>query len=402
MLSTGVGITYDKIGNPLSDGTWTYTWQNGRQLQKMQKSGETVEFVYNENGLRVQKTATTTGVTKYTLHGKNVVHMTQGSNELHFFYDARNKPAVVVYNNVPYSYVKNLQGDIVAILDSNKNVVVSYVYDAWGRPISCSGTMASTLGKINPFRYRSYIYDEEMGMYCLNSRYYSAEYCRNLSEDHYIGHPSSWPLTHDLYVYCKNDPINYQDTNGEWPIHIFLGAGIGLVCELVSDIYENFQNPGDRTGLELFIPDSPIEDYVGAAAGGAISSINASSYVMTAVWGAAGSLADAFISKDIDFEQSPEMVFEDIVWIAVEGGYYNAAGRFVQELFSIHDLKKARKTLNRAARKDLAQKLYPDMHNVNDQLFMLMNETGPVNFHPIKNTIYSTCVTTVIDAVVGD
>ena len=46
-----------------------------------------------------------------------------------------------------------LQGDIVAILDSNKYIVVSYVYDAWGRPISCSGTMAHTLGKINPFRY---------------------------------------------------------------------------------------------------------------------------------------------------------------------------------------------------------------------------------------------------------
>ena len=87
-------------------------------------------FVYNENGLRVQKTATSTGVTKYTLHGKNVVHMTQGNDELHFFYDAQNKPVIVVHNGVPYSYVKNLQGDIVAILDVNGAVVVSYVYDA--------------------------------------------------------------------------------------------------------------------------------------------------------------------------------------------------------------------------------------------------------------------------------
>ena len=46
----------------------------------------------NENDLRVQKTATSTGVTKYTLYGKNIVHMTQGNNELHFFYDAQNKP----------------------------------------------------------------------------------------------------------------------------------------------------------------------------------------------------------------------------------------------------------------------------------------------------------------------
>ena len=107
----GSTIRYDAIGNPLNDGTWTYTWQNGRQLQKMQKSGVTAEFVYNADGLRVQKTVN--GVaTKYTLHGKNVVHMTSGTDELHFFYDAQNRPAVVVYNGTAYAYVKSLQGDI--------------------------------------------------------------------------------------------------------------------------------------------------------------------------------------------------------------------------------------------------------------------------------------------------
>ena len=54
--------------------------------------------------------------TKYTLHGKNVVHMTSGEDEMHFFYDAQNRPAVVVYNGVPYAYVKSLPGDIVALL----------------------------------------------------------------------------------------------------------------------------------------------------------------------------------------------------------------------------------------------------------------------------------------------
>ena len=80
----GNAIRYDAIGNPLNDGTWTYTWQNGRQLQKMQKAGVTAEFVYNADGLRVQKTVN--GVaTKYTLHGKNIVHMTSGTDELHSF-----------------------------------------------------------------------------------------------------------------------------------------------------------------------------------------------------------------------------------------------------------------------------------------------------------------------------
>ena len=60
------------------------------------------------------------------------MHMTSGTDELHFFYDAQNRPAVVVYNGTAYAYVKSLQGDIVAILDENGNTVVSYGYDAWG------------------------------------------------------------------------------------------------------------------------------------------------------------------------------------------------------------------------------------------------------------------------------
>ena len=81
----------------------------------MQSVDTDAQFVYNENGLRVKKTVN--GVlTDYTLHGKNVVHMKRGDDELHFFYDAQNRPAVVVYNGVPYAYVKSLPGDIVALL----------------------------------------------------------------------------------------------------------------------------------------------------------------------------------------------------------------------------------------------------------------------------------------------
>ena len=178
----GSTIRYDAIGNPLNDGTWTYTWQNGRQLQKMQKSGVTAEFVYNADGLRVQKTIN--GVaTKYTLHGKNVVHMTSGTDELHFFYDAQNRPAVVVYNGTAYAYVKNLQGDIVAILDENGNTVVSYGYDAWGAPLWCTGELAETLGKVQPFRYRGYVFDEETGLCYLRSRYYNAQWGRFVNAD---------------------------------------------------------------------------------------------------------------------------------------------------------------------------------------------------------------------------
>ena len=202
----GNAIRYDAIGNPLSDGTWTYTWQNGRQLQKMQKAGVTAEFVYNADGLRVQKTVN--GVaTKYTLHGKNVVHMTSGADELHFFYDAQNRPAVVVYNGVPYAYVKSLQGDIVAILDENGNTVVSYGYDAWGAPLWCTGELAETLGKVQPFRYRGYVYDEETGLYYLRSRFYNSSLCRFIDMDCLIH-------SGNTFAYCCNSPASMHDVCG--------------------------------------------------------------------------------------------------------------------------------------------------------------------------------------------
>ena len=202
----GNAIAYDAIGNPLNDGTWTYTWQNGRQLQKMQKSGVTAEFVYNADGLRVQKTVNGV-VTKYTLHGKNIVHMTSGTDELHFFYDAQNRPAVVVYNGAAYAYVKSLQGDIVAILDENGNAVVSYGYDAWGAPLWCTGELAETLGKVQPFRYRGYVFDEETGLYYLRSRYYNPRWGRFVNADGAI-------IQKNLFAYCSNGPIVGYDPSG--------------------------------------------------------------------------------------------------------------------------------------------------------------------------------------------
>ena len=145
------------------------------------------------------------------MHGKNVVHMTWASDELHFFYDAQNRPAVVVYNGVPYAYVKSLQGDIVAILDENGNTVVSYGYDAWGAPLWCTGELAETLGKVQPFRYRGYVFDEETGLYYLRSRYYNPGWGRFLNADSII----VYGLLSNLYNYCRGNPIMCKDPSGK-------------------------------------------------------------------------------------------------------------------------------------------------------------------------------------------
>lgn len=142
--------------------------------------------------------------------------MTQGSNNLHFFYGADGSPAVVMYNGASYGYVKNLQGDIVSIVNSSGAEVVHYTYDAWGKLLSKTGTLATSLGTLNPFRYRGYVYDEETGLYYLRSRYYNPTWGRFVNAD--ISLNSGYALfAHNQFCYCLNSPVIGIDSDGLAP-----------------------------------------------------------------------------------------------------------------------------------------------------------------------------------------
>ena len=180
-----------------------------------------VRFEYNEDGLRTKKTVLdevthVETVTEYTLHGKNIVHLKQGSNSLHFYYDAQNRPAIVEWNNgtttASYAYIYNLQGDVIALTDSAGVKVVGYTYDAWGKPLSTTGSLRTTLGKLNPFLYRGYVYDDEIDFYYLRSRYYNANRGRFINADSVLDGKN-------IYEYCNNSPcamIDYDGNDAYW------------------------------------------------------------------------------------------------------------------------------------------------------------------------------------------
>ena len=81
--------------------------------------------------------------------------------------EPQGKPALVNHNGTQYSYLYNLQGDVIGLVDNAGSLVVEYKYNAWGSITGRSGSLAATLGKLNPFRYRGYVYDEETWMYWL-------------------------------------------------------------------------------------------------------------------------------------------------------------------------------------------------------------------------------------------
>ena len=130
-----------------------------------------------------------------------------------------------------YIYEKNLQGDIVAIYNIDGERLVSYKYDAWGNVSvsnhNISGTNAGA--QYNPLRYRGYYYDEEIGLYYLNSRYYDPRTGRFLNADDtaYLGADGT-PLSYNLFAYCGNNPVMYSDKSGHLPEWLEDAVDVGL------------------------------------------------------------------------------------------------------------------------------------------------------------------------------
>ena len=100
-------------------------------------------------------------VTTFYFNGSSVLIQKIGDEPIDFLYDDNSQLLGLKYNGTSYYYRKNLQGDITGILDPDGEQVVSYTYDAWGNPTSCTGSLASTIGQKNPFRYRGYYYNRK-------------------------------------------------------------------------------------------------------------------------------------------------------------------------------------------------------------------------------------------------
>ena len=218
----GQSIAYDGIGNPLN---WypdisNMKWDNGRQLTSLQKRTSLISYRYDESGLRIGKQAGS--VMTYSDRDANgkLVHEKIGNHDLFYYYDADGSVGSISYDYTRYAFRKNLQGDVIAILDTNGDVVARYAYDAWGKVLSVTDkdgntiTDANHVANINPIRYRGYYYDTETGWYYLQSRYYDPSVKRFINADGIIG--ANGNLTGmNLFAYCNNNPVMFKDPSGQ-------------------------------------------------------------------------------------------------------------------------------------------------------------------------------------------
>ena len=265
----GETFTYDEIGNPTTYRNKTLSWSHARKLD----SFDTHTFKYNANGIRIQKDNI-----QFFLNGNKIISQTDATNTL-FFYYGTDGVTGFNYNGTDYFYKKNIQGDIIGIYNPENKLICKYIYDAWGnhvcRILSNNGEYVDivdtsnyninsnyiTIANLNPFRYRSYYYDTETGLYYLNSRYYDPQTGRFINADSIDNIDTENLNGFNLYMYCANNPIMLSDEDGDsWWKKFWKVVSIIAVVVVVSVV-----SAGIAAGVAGIVGSTSLAMSVGAS-----------------------------------------------------------------------------------------------------------------------------------------
>ncbi|MFA7106616.1 MAG: RHS repeat-associated core domain-containing protein, partial [Candidatus Izemoplasmatales bacterium] len=275
VVSNGITITseieYDNQGNPILITNFLYDGLNrnhaalvweGRKLVEIKiynSSDDSILrakicYTYNDSGIRLSKTIDDMqynskdkrivyGVSNDILISEKVYSL-NGSNwvedyQIGYIYDYDGTLIGFKHYDVTgmtnYLYIKNIQGDITKIIEEDGTVVVEYFYDGYGNIVKTEGTLKNTIGTYNSLRYRSYKYDNEIGMYYLNSRYYNPEIGRFISSDGLLGEMGNIKST-NMYAYCANNPVMFTDSTGYfWDTVLDVGFLIWSIVDVWND-----------------------------------------------------------------------------------------------------------------------------------------------------------------------
>lgn len=223
-------IVYDKLGNPVVYRDMPCVWDKSRLLKSVHDGTNTVQFTYDVFGRRTSKTCNST-VTEFEYDESKLIRQVSDDGIIEFIY-GKNGIVGFVHNDKAYCFRKNLFGDVERIYDKDGKLVGKYSYTAFGE---CTIELdEGNIASLNPIRYRGYYFDDELGLYYLESRYYDPEIGRFISPDSIEYIDPEYVNGLNLYAYCDNNPIMAVDKRGFSPS---VNVGVDVWAAYKSDNY---------------------------------------------------------------------------------------------------------------------------------------------------------------------
>jgi RHS repeat-associated protein len=121
------------------------------------------------------------------------------------------------------------------VMDEDKNIVQQTHFDPWGNRMSYTAWNTPQTQTTFPFSrgYTGHEHYDSFKIINANARLYDPMIGRFFSPDPFVQAPD-FTQNYNRYSYCMNNPVMFNDENGEW-VHIVVGAVIGGVSNLVGN-----------------------------------------------------------------------------------------------------------------------------------------------------------------------
>jgi RHS repeat-associated protein len=201
-----VAPTYDGNSNLTFDGTFTFGYDAENRLTSAVGAGNTAAYTYDAQGRRKTKTVNSTTTVFVTDAGnREVLEYDGASGAIQRWYayglgsnDVLNQMNVVAATRA--TLVPDIQGSMIASLDSSSGALSKIAYLPYGKSASTGSPFGYTAQRIDP---------ETNGLYYYRARHYSPAWGRFLQPD-----PIGYQGGVHLYAYVGNDPLNLQDQQG--------------------------------------------------------------------------------------------------------------------------------------------------------------------------------------------
>ena len=318
--------------------------------------------------------------TEYRMAGSLIVSERTGDETIWYQYDSAARLVAMVVGGVRYNYVRNVQNDIIGLIDSAGKRVVSYKYDSWGKTISITGTLAATIGKKNPFRYRGYYFDAESSMYYLQSRYYDPEIRRFVSADKVdITFCGESLCNKNLYAYCDGNPIvRVEISGGFWGMVLgvvgimAVGGAVGAVINVAISVVSQEITTGEVNLKSVGV--AAVSGFIGGAVAASPIAVKGQ-MIVGGILGGATYRADCYVNGE-------EPRFDELIISIVCGigaAAYGGDGANVNMVLSkriAQNGKAIRKYMGRACTEYAAKRIAESKEYLKSSLIAVAVETG--------------------------
>jgi RHS repeat-associated protein len=288
----GVGLALLLAWAPAAGAdTYTYTYNAADQLTSLQGPNGAASYTYDGDGQRITR-STASGQTIYVRDPQGEViaeYSATGALLAEYVYVDGQRLCKITHDAQGVErrvyYHQDVVGTPVAETDESGQVLVRANYTPFGEEVIPGAAS-------DPHKFTGKELDDESGLTYFGARYYDAHLGRFVSVDEADGdntHPQSW----NRYAYALNNPLRYEDPNGDTALEAVYGFAQGVLGSMT------FGTLPHTAPVSTDAPDQRAGQNAGAAAVAAAGVDLAQTGITTGAAAAVAELATAGAASEV-------------------------------------------------------------------------------------------------------